>query len=99
MQRLRPDSPPDACYFCSLDLAQVQSFGQLHLPPLSHEQFIRPHAEHFMRASFTPTLCNSGANLSGDDASSVVEVAIHRGQIEDPVSDDQAREASTAEVD
>jgi hypothetical protein len=39
------------CYFCGLALAQAQSLGQLHLPPLSHEQFIRPHAEHVMKAS------------------------------------------------
>jgi hypothetical protein len=48
---LRSD-PQSKCYFCcAFDLAQAQSFGQLHLPPLSQEQFIRPHAEHFMTTS------------------------------------------------
>jgi hypothetical protein len=30
---------------------QAQSFPQVHLPPLSHPQFVWPHALHFMSSS------------------------------------------------
>jgi hypothetical protein len=54
-RRLMSAAAPDAravVFQHAFDLVQAQSFGQLHLPPLSQEQFIRPHAEHFIRTSF-----------------------------------------------
>jgi len=38
--------------------------GQLHFPPLSQEQFMRPHAEHFManllRHALVQWRCHAG---------------------------------------
>lgn len=72
---------PYKSYFCRvLDLAQAQSFGQLHLPPLSQEQFIRPHAEHFMENLLRrDASCNAGAKGSAGDRAKRLRGELGRG--------------------
>ena len=56
--RARPAAAPRSpgSYFEPLIFfTQAQSFPQLHFPPLSHPQFISPHALHFMSSSYRHT--------------------------------------------